>query len=115
MNIKDIYDTVKLQVSCSQNDFLTYLDQSVRTLISRFKEPYVVEKGGKYGKPATVNTDIPIYEEYYPAVLNNILFLLTGNSDRKTDSTAEAEYAYRSVWSKKSRGKRFVARGYYDV
>lgn len=115
MNVKDIYDTVKLQTSCSQNDFLTYLDQSVRTLITQYKEPYVVEKNGKYGKPTSVNADVPIYDEYYPAILNNVLFLLTGNTDRKTDSTAESEYAYRAVWAKKSRGRRFVARGYYDV
>lgn len=115
MNIKHIYDAVKLNLpNCSQNEFLTALDQSVRTYIGAFKMPYVVVKGQTYGRPSSVDEDIPVYEEYFAALLNNVLFLISGDTDRKTDSISEAENAYRAVWSMRSRGKRFVGRGYYN-
>lgn len=114
MNIKHIYDAVRLSLpNCGQNEFLTALDQSVRTYIGAFKMPYVVMKGQTYGRPMSVNEDIPVYDEYFAALLNNVLFLISGDTNRKTDSTAEAENAYRAVWSIKSRGRRFVDRGYY--
>lgn len=112
MNVKDLYDAVKLRTSCSQNEFLTYFDQSVRSLIAEYRAPYVVLKARIYGKPRSVSEDVPVYDEYYTAILNNILFLLTGDTDRKTDFVAEAVAAYKSVWSWKAHGLRFTDRRY---
>lgn len=112
MNVKDLYDAVKLRTSCSQNEFLTYFDQTVRTLIAEYHVSYVILRARIYGKPRTVNEDVPVYDEYYPAILNNVLFLLTGDVDRKSDFVAEAVAAYKSVWSVKARGVRFADRGY---
>lgn len=115
MNVKDLYDAVRLRTPCSQNEFLTHFDQTVRTLIAQYRVPYVVLKARIYGKPRSVGDDVPIYDEYYSAILNNVLFLLTGDIDRKSDFVAEAVAAYKSVWSEKSRGLKFADRGYYDV
>lgn len=115
MNVKDLYDAVKLRIPCSQNEFLTYFDQTVRSLIAQYHAPYVVLKARIYGKPRTVNEDVPVYDEYYSAVLNNILFLLNGDVDRKSDFVAEAVAAYKAVWSAKAKGMRFVDRRYSDV
>ena len=115
MNVKDLYDMVKLRESCSQNEFLTYFDQTVRTLIGEYRAPYVVLTARIYSKPRTVNEDVPVYDEYYSAVLNNVLFLLTGDNDRKTDFVAESVAAYKSVWAGQMRGKRILDRGYHHV
>lgn len=115
MNVKDLYDMVKLREPCSQNEFLTYFDQTVRTLIAEYRAPYVVLKARIYGKPHSVSEDVPVYDEYSSAILNNVLFLITGDNDRKTDFVAEAVAAYKSVWTGRMKGKRILDRGYYNV
>ena len=114
MNIKSLYDTVVLEAPCSHNQFLTHLDTTVRTLIAQFGMNYVIERG-TYGIPRYIDSDIPVYEAYYPAICDNIRFLLTGNGDRKTDYVSEADSAYKTVWTAKVRGKRILDRGYSDV
>lgn len=115
MNIKSIYDTVVLRSPCSHNQFLTHLDMTVRTLTAQYSMPYVVLGGKSYGFPRSVENDIPVHEEYYPAIVDNILFLLTGDADRKTDYVQEAESAYKAVWSRMAKGRTIRGRGYYDV
>lgn len=115
MNIKDLYDAVKREAPCTQDEFLTFLDQTVRTFIAKYKFEYVIYPKRTYAKPRRVDEEIPVYDEYYPALLNNVLFLITKDSDRKTDSVEEAGNAYRAVWSHKLRGQQLVDRGYYDV
>ena len=114
MNIKSLYDTVVLRSPCSHNEFLTHLDTTVRTLTAQFGMSYVIERG-TYGIPRYIESDIPVYEEYYPAICDNILFLLTGDGDRKTDYVAEADAAYKAVWSQKVKGRVLRDRGYYHV
>ena len=115
MNVKSLYDAVVLRAPCSHNRFLTHLDTTVRTLTAQYSMPYVVECGESYGFPRSVENDIPVYEEYFPAILDNILFLLTGDEARKADYVREAEAAYKSVWSAKAKGMKILDRGYYNV
>lgn len=114
MNIKSIYDTVTLRQPCSHGQFLSHLDLTVRTLMSQFGMKYVIS-GESYGIPRTVEDDIPVFDEYYTSIVDNILFLLTGDGDRKTDYVAESADAYKTVWSRFAKEKRLVGRGYSYV
>jgi hypothetical protein len=75
---------------------------------------YVIQSG-TYGIPRSIDIEIPVYDEYYPAIWDNMLLLLTGDGDRKTDYVAEANAAYKSVWSAKAKGRTLRDRRYYDV
>ncbi len=114
MNIKSLYETVKQRADCSQQTFLTHLNLTVRSLKSKFFPTYVVE-GDSYADANSINDDIPVYEEYFPAIVANILFLLSGNVDYKAEFLSESDNAYEAVWSRKSRGKKIRDRGYYNV
>ena len=114
MNIKSIYDTVTLRHPCSHNQFLTHLDLTLRTLMSQFGMKYVIS-GDSYCIPRSIEDDIPVFDEYYAAAVDNILFLLTGDGDRKTDYVAESSDAYKTVWSKLAKGKKIVGGGYSYV
>lgn len=115
MNVKAIYDTVTRTVSTTQGEFITYLDATVHTLTARYGFQYVIRHGKEYVKPPSVQTDIPVWDAYFMAIVDNVLYMLTGNSDRKTDFVQEADDAYRSVWTEQIRGKRILDRGYYHV
>lgn len=114
MIIRELYDKITLANPCSQADFLTHYDTSVRSLQARYGTRYVILPGTTYSRPAGLLEDVPVHEEYMMAIYDNILFLLTGNGDRKTDYVAEAEDAYKTVWKQYMRGKRFRDSGYED-
>ena len=115
MNTKSLYELITLKNPCTQNEFLTYLDLTVKTLIAQYSMPYVISKGESWGIPRSVESDVPVEEEYFPALADNILFLVTGDGDRKTDYVAEAEAAFKSVWSRRAKGVKLRDRRYGDV
>ncbi len=114
MYIKDIYEAVLTQAECSQPKFLMHLDATARSLVAKYGMRRVVNDGA-YVKPMDINGDLPVKDEYYNAVLSNILYLVTGNPDYKTDYVAEAEYAYKTVWNRAAEGLRMVGEDYYHV
>ena len=107
MIVRELYDKVTLANPCNQADFLTHYDTSVRSILARYGARYVILPGAVYVRPAGLNDDSPVFEEYMNALYDNILFLLTGNGDRKTDYVQEAEDAYKTVWKVLMRGKHF--------
>jgi hypothetical protein len=111
VNIKNLYDTITLRVNCSHNTFLTHLDLTVRSLISRYKESYVIENSEVYITPKSINDDIPVFEEYYSSIISNIFFLLSGDVNYKSEFLSESDAAYKAVWSHKANGKKIRARG----
>ena len=108
MILKELYENVTQVEACGQDKFLSHVDTTVRALIARYGERYVLLPGNQaWIRVREIESEIPVYEAYFPAIRDNVLFMLTGNGDRKTDYVAEAEDAYKSVWRRKMRGKRF--------
>ena len=114
MYVKDIYETVLTSAECSQPKFLTHLDTTARSLIAKYGIRRVIDDNA-YIKPQSITGDYPVKEEYFNAVVSNILYLITGNGDYKTDFMAEAEYAYKTIWSGSMKGLRMVGEDYYNV
>lgn len=114
MYIKDIYETVLLTEPCPQPTFLSHLDTTVRSLIAKYGIRRVVNDDA-YIKPRDINGDLAVRDEYTGAVVSNILYLLTGNPDHKTNYVAEAEYAYLTVWRDVAQGKRIVGSDYKQI
>lgn len=113
MNILSIYDTCTHAVPMEQDKFLNHLDTTVRALMARYKPEYVCR--ADYHTPTSTRDEIPVYDAYFTAVVDNILYLATGDAARKTDYVEEARDAYKTVWSAKMRGRRFVDSGYAEL
>ena len=75
----------------------------------------MIQGDAGYQRPRTVDTDIPIYDEYRAAICNNLLYLITGDSDRKTDFVNEADFAYKTVYARRMSRKRLLDGGYFHV
>lgn len=106
MVTKEIYDRICAESPCGEQAFLRHLDSTIRFLESKYGKKYVYIS--QYQKPITINEDISVCEEYLPAIIDNIIFLITKDADRRTDAVVEADYAYKIVWSEKVRGKKFM-------
>lgn len=105
MTIKTLYDTVTLTKPCTHNEFLTHVDTTIRTLIAKYGMNYVCYPHSSYLAARYVEDDIPVYDDYYPAVLDNVLFLLTGDEAHKVDYVNNSDSGYKMVWRRKVVGK----------
>lgn len=112
MIIDEIYESVTQTTATSPAVFLSHLDTTVRALIARHGVKYVCLPGHPYTKPEGTHDDIPIYDDYFPAIADNIRYLITANGDRKTDYVQEADDAYRRVWRRINAGSTFTDRHY---
>lgn len=106
MITKELYDRIIAETACSEPAFIRYLDSTIRLLESRYGKKYVYASA--YQKPMTIRDDISVFEEYFAALVDHILFLITKDVDRKADFLAEAELAYKTVWGAGVHGKRFM-------
>lgn len=112
MIIKELYEKAVYAGKDGQSEFMSHLDTTVRSLIARYGAKYVILRNQVYQRPVSIEDKIPIYEEYFPAILDNIMFLSDGNVDRKTDYVQEAEDAYKTVWRKLMHGHKFRSSDY---
>lgn len=112
MIAKELYESITLAAPCHQAEFLNNFDLTVRALLARYGPRYVLLPGAVYDKALGIEDEIPVLEFYYPAIRDNILYLLTGNGDRKTDYVAEADDAYKTAWRQIMRGRKFRDAGY---
>lgn len=112
MILKELYENVTHVQDTSQDAFMSHVDTTVRALMARYGEKYVLLPGTVWVKNVNIGADMPVYEEYFPAIRDNVLYLLTGNGDRKTDYVAEAEDAYKTVWRKRMKNRKFRSSDY---
>lgn len=114
MFIRDLYEAVNAIAPCSQPKFIAFLDTTAHSLMAKYGAKRVVNDGA-YIKPININDDIPLKDEFRNAIVSNVLYLVTGNPDHKTDYVAEAEYAYKTVWRRSAKKMKIVGEDYYHV
>lgn len=102
MKAKDIYSRVARVKMCSEREFLFALDTVIRALIARYGERYVCTD--IYGEAMSLSEDIPVYDEYFPAIVGGVTLRVGGGADEvgaalASGDMAEAEGAFRKIWS----------------
>ena len=82
MIFKELYENVTHVQACGQDEFMSHVDTTVRALLARYDKEYVLLPKEVWIKHININDDLPVREEYFVAIRDNVLFLLTGNGDR---------------------------------
>lgn len=114
MYVKDLFEAVQVDTPCTQPKFLSYLHITIQNLIAKYGDAYVTGRSS-YHKALVLDTDIAVADAYFPAIVSNIAFMVSGNEARKVDYVEEADSAYRAVYAARHGRGKFLARGYYDV
>jgi hypothetical protein len=97
MNTLALYDRVNLTAPLSKPEFIAFFNDSTAYIVAKYGEKYACD--GKYTELSKVEDGSNINSLYSDAIADNIVFLKTGNVDRKTDFVEKAGNAYKTVWS----------------
>lgn len=112
MYVKDIFEVVQVDNPCSQPKFFSYLYTTMQLLVAKYSNRYVTG-GIPITRPDTLDMEIPVEDAYFPAIVDNIAYMVSGNEGRKIDYVEEAENAYRAVYGKLHSKAKMLPGGYY--
>ena len=105
MNILSLYESVCYTSPIDENLFIEYYNRTIDELTADIKDKYLCVAYTVPEHAETIDDGSNLYDEYRTAVLDNILFLASGDTARKTDFIMHKEQAYKKVWTRLSSGK----------
>lgn len=106
MDVHSIYERVTFTTAIDQVTFIGYLKDAVSELRTFYGDMYVLSRPDNPEGIETLDDGISVYDEYFSAIIDDILFYATGDDDRKTDFVSKSKYAYHTVWRRKNTGRR---------
>lgn len=104
MIVKDLYDKATTVAPMTQAEFLTFLAEGVGFLSARFGVSAVFENGVA-AEAVSVEDSLPVYDAWKQSLLNYVIYSKNGDQLRRSEFEASLDYAYRTVWKGRMRGK----------
>lgn len=105
MTILEIFEKVSLKTPIEQRKFFNYYDDSVNELLSLYE--YVLVEGKTHDAPTTdLYGDSVVLPLYHNAIVDNILFMVSNDTNYKSEFLRKSKDAYLKYWHDKAKGKR---------
>ncbi len=110
MDTKKLYNELYIKTKIGEASFRRAYNGAVRYILSRYGLKYTTDDRASLFIKNT-GDESSLFGEYYEAVGSYIESCHSDSQDKYGNFTALSELAYRTVWKRKSRGKRI--RGCY--
>lgn len=101
----NIYEKVSLVLPLEQRRFLNFFDDTVNELLSMYNG-FVIEKGKEYRMPKTLEDETAVLPLYAPAIVDNILFMATGEQNYKVEALRKSRDAWLKYWNDNAKGRK---------
>ena len=114
MLIRDIFEKVNLVTPIEQRKFFNFYNDSVNELFSMYSD-FVIPKGIEYQPPKALADENAVLPLYHSAIVDNIIFLTSGEETRKSEFLRKARDAYLKYWNDNAKGRRVKEKRWYFV
>lgn len=99
MNTRSVYDRVCLTNPVEQNKFVQFFNDSVRSLVGVYDSKYVFEEDTcDYSEIMHINDMSGVRDIYAECITDNVLYLVSGDNQKRVDFVNKADMAYKTVW-----------------
>lgn len=105
MSTLKIFEKVNLTVPIEQRRFFNYLEDTVAELSSMYSG-FVFEKDTEFEPPKALSDDMAVLPLYTDAIVDNIIFLATGEETRKSEFMRKSRAAYLKYWNDNAKGRK---------
>lgn len=105
MSILKIFEKVNLTVPIEQRRFFNYFEDTVTELSSMYSG-FVFEEDTEFEPPKALSDDNVVLPLYTDAIVDNIIFLVTGEETRKSEFMRKSRAAYLKYWNDNAKGKK---------
>lgn len=105
MTILEMFEKVSLKTPIEQRKFFNYYDDSVNELLSLYD--FVLVDGKTHETPTTdLYADSVVLPLYHNAIVDNILFMVSNDTNYKSEFLRKSKDAHLKYWHDKAKGKR---------
>lgn len=105
MTLLEMFEKVSLKTPIEQRKFFNYFDDSVNELLSLYD--LVIVEGKTYEAPTTdLYADNVVLPLYHNAIIDNILYMISNDTNYKSEFVRKSKDAYLKYWNDKAKGKR---------
>lgn len=105
MSILEIFEKVNLVVPIEQRRFFNYFEDTVSELQSMYSG-FVLEKDTEYQSPTSLSDENVVLPLYHNSIVDNIVFLASGDNARKSEFIRKSRDAYLKYWNDNARGRK---------
>lgn len=105
MSTLKIFEKVNLTVPIEQRRFFNCFEDTVTELSSMYSG-FVFEKDTEFEPPKALSDDNVVLPLYTDAIVDNIIFLVTGEETRKSEFMRKSRAAYLKYWNDNAKGKK---------
>lgn len=109
MEMLDIFEKVNLAVPIEQRKFFNYFEDTVLELQAMYRG-FVFEKGKEFTLPEALSDKTVVLPLYKDAIVENIIFLSSGEETRKSEFLRKSRNAYLKYWCDNAKGKKMKGR-----
>lgn len=100
MDLITLYDRVQQTLPMDTNAFMSHLNSTIDELYAQYDEKYILIPNAVKVYATSMDDGLNIYDEYTAAIVDNILYLGSGDSNKKTDFQYHVQMAKNRVWKK---------------
>lgn len=105
MSVLEIFEKVNLIMPIEQRRFFNYFEDTVAELQSMYSG-FVFEKDTEYQPPKTLSEENVVLPLYHNAIVDNIVFLASGEETRKSEFIRKSRNAYLKYWNDNAKGRK---------
>ncbi len=107
VNVMTVYERVTRRHAISQNEFVTYFNETVGELENTYGGAYVLLPEVIFAESiVSIDGEVSVDGRYTNAITDNILYLATGAADYKNAYQSHAQDAYLDRWREENKHKR---------
>ena len=101
----DIFEKVNLAVPIEQRKFFNYFEDTVAELEAMY-DGFIYEKGKEFTLPEALSDETIVLPLYKDAIVENIIFLSSGEETRKSEFLRKSRNAYLKYWRDNAKCKK---------
>ena len=105
MLVLEIFEKVNLVLPMEQRRFFNCFNDTVNELEATYGS-FVFEKGTEYQPPSSLRDENVVLPLYHNAIVDNIVFLASGEEMRKSEFLRKSREAYLKYWKDNARGRK---------
>ena len=111
IRVDKLYESVSLKASVTERAFVDKLNSSISEIYNKCKLNPETEYE-EMPRATSVKDTLDIDSRYLDSIHDNIIYLVTGNNDSKSEAIRKYREADTSVWNDNSKNRRLKRRSW---
>lgn len=95
---RKVYERVTQTVSIDESSFVMYFNDTINELMGKYRPKYVILPYSVFNDIEAIDDTVNVFGLYTQCIVDNIIYLINGDQNKKSDFINHAEQVYLTVF-----------------